>query len=217
MLETSGSVLTPIHTLQEVLAVAIYKSTNSIPDNKDQSCESWLPIQGWHGYEASDFGRIRSWWTTTGGMRKEPRILCGDYPYRRVTLRRRTNGILEKIQFLVHRIIIETFIGPCPKGMICRHLDDNPKNNRLENLEWGTYSQNTEDAIINGRKNRHVPKKTTRTLRKKPLKLTMDQAMEIKTRRANGETLNALSTEFGVCKSLVCNIAKGYCWKTLNI
>lgn len=37
----------------------------------------------------------------------------------------------------VHRLVLEAFVGPCPPGMECRHLDDDPRNNRLDNLAWG--------------------------------------------------------------------------------
>jgi len=49
-----------------------------------------------------------------------------------------------------HRIILETFVGPCPKGMVCRHLDGNPKNNKLDNLEWNTNSINMKDRTKHG-------------------------------------------------------------------
>ncbi|KKL84217.1 hypothetical protein LCGC14_1966890, partial [marine sediment metagenome] len=29
---------------------------------------------------------------------------------------------------LVHRLVLETFIGPCPEGMECRHLDGDQTN-----------------------------------------------------------------------------------------
>ena len=31
------------------------------------------------------------------------------------------------------------------------HLDDNPKNNRVSNLKWGTQKDNVYDAISKGR------------------------------------------------------------------
>lgn len=50
----------------------------------------------------------------------------------------------------VHRLVLETFVGPCPSGMECRHLDGNKQNNHLDNLCWGTKSQNAYDAIKDG-------------------------------------------------------------------
>ncbi len=51
----------------------------------------------------------------------------------------------------VHRLVLEAFVGPCPPGMQCRHLDGNPANNRLENLAWGTHAENAADKIRHGR------------------------------------------------------------------
>ena len=35
--------------------------------------------------------------------------------------------------------------------MECLHRDDNPDNNRIENLRWGTRSDNMHDRVKNGR------------------------------------------------------------------
>ena len=50
----------------------------------------------------------------------------------------------------IHRLVLETFRGPCPKGMECRHLDGNSVNNNLDNLKWGTHSENIQDAVQHG-------------------------------------------------------------------
>lgn len=50
----------------------------------------------------------------------------------------------------VHRLVLETFVGPCPPKMECRHLDGNPQNNNLENLRWDTRSKNQIDAVKHG-------------------------------------------------------------------
>ena len=34
----------------------------------------------------------------------------------------------------IHRLVLETFVGPCPLGMQCRHLDGNRSNNEVDNL-----------------------------------------------------------------------------------
>lgn len=49
-----------------------------------------------------------------------------------------------------HRLVLETYIGPCPDGMECRHLNGNPLDNRLENLCWGSCSDNHKDAVLHG-------------------------------------------------------------------
>ncbi len=50
----------------------------------------------------------------------------------------------------VSHIILETFIGPRPDGMVCRHLNGNNQDNRLVNLCWGTDSENHEDMRSHG-------------------------------------------------------------------
>jgi hypothetical protein len=51
---------------------------------------------------------------------------------------------------LVHHLIAETFHGPRPEGMVVRHLNGNPLDNRAENLRWGTYTENNLDAVAHG-------------------------------------------------------------------
>ena len=43
---------------------------------------------------------------------------------------------------LVHRLVLETFVGPCPEGMECDHRNHNTADNRIENLAWITHSDN---------------------------------------------------------------------------
>ena len=50
----------------------------------------------------------------------------------------------------LHRLILESFGGPCPEGMECRHLDGDRSNNVLNNLAWGTRSENRADQVLHG-------------------------------------------------------------------
>ncbi len=50
----------------------------------------------------------------------------------------------------VHRIVLEAFVGKKPAGKECRHLDNNPANNHLCNLAWGTALENKMDAGFRG-------------------------------------------------------------------
>lgn len=56
----------------------------------------------------------------------------------------------------VHRLLLETFVGSCPPGMECRHLDGNKLNNNLDNLIWGTHQENAQDNVKHERGNRKL-------------------------------------------------------------
>lgn len=51
----------------------------------------------------------------------------------------------------IHRLVLETFVGVCPYGHECRHLDGDPTNNSLDNLSWGTRQENANDRRLHGR------------------------------------------------------------------
>lgn len=52
----------------------------------------------------------------------------------------------------VHKLMALTFLAPKPSPKhIVRHLDGNPQNNRIENLAWGTHTENFADRAAHGR------------------------------------------------------------------
>lgn len=55
-----------------------------------------------------------------------------------------------RIHRYLHRLVAEAFI-PNPYGYPeVRHLNDDPSDNELENLAWGTQLDNVRDCILNG-------------------------------------------------------------------
>jgi len=50
----------------------------------------------------------------------------------------------------VHRLVLETFVGPCPEGMVCCHGDGDTANNALGNLRWDTQRGNLADRERHG-------------------------------------------------------------------
>lgn len=108
--------------------------------------EIWKNIPEYEGfYQASNLGRIRSILRpkTLGGILR-PILDTGGH----LQIGLYKNGKQKRL--LIHRLILETFISPCPSGMECRHLDGNPVNNKLNNLKWGTHSENSQDSIKHG-------------------------------------------------------------------
>ena len=60
--------------------------------------------------------------------------------------------------FYVHRLVLETFVGECPEGMECDHIDRNRSNNRIENLRWITVNENR----TRNKNEKYVPSKAKR-------------------------------------------------------
>ena len=110
--------------------------------------ETWKNIDGYEDlYQISDLGRIR---------RIAPYIR-GVKPWRgrkgrpRVDLSR--NNVKE--HYYVYDLVLTSFVGPKPeepKHFAC-HLNDDPWDNRLVNLTWGTQSENEQHKQANRRKN----------------------------------------------------------------
>jgi hypothetical protein len=95
----------------------------------------------------------------------------------------------------VHELVLSTFRGPRPPKREARHLNGNPSDNRLCNLEWASRSRNTQD------------KKWHQGARN--YKLTGPQAFDFKFRLAAGEPRKRLCAEYGVSKSTGDEIARG--------
>jgi len=107
--------------------------------------ERWLPIPGYEGrYDVSDRGRIKSL------VRGAPRILKpargrSGHLYVMPCIR---VGRQQKLN--VHRAVLLAFRGPKPEGLVSRHLNGVASDNRLENLVYGTTSENVMDSVRQG-------------------------------------------------------------------
>jgi len=117
--------------------------------------ERWMPAYGFAGrYEVSNLGRVRSVpraVVRNGRVRNYPgRILkpFRHHAHYKVSL---YGDNKRGREVFVHRIVLESFVGPMPAwATLVRHLDDNSLNNRLDNLKYGTHTQNAHDAVRNG-------------------------------------------------------------------
>ncbi len=111
--------------------------------------EIWKPIAEYEGlYEVSNMGYVRracdSQRCKKGDILTSGLISKG---YLRIMLHK--NGTHKR--FPIHLFVLKTFIGPCPKGKEASHLNDIKTDNRLENLQWMTHSENMRLSFKNGR------------------------------------------------------------------
>ena len=104
-----------------------------------------------------------------------------------------------------HRMIAEAAHGPCQSGMECRHLNGDVRDNRAENLCWGSAQENRRDQVLHGTVaigERHGNSK-----------LSDDAVREIRRLRADGQTLKAIGERYGVTKFAVHAVIAGKTWR----
>ncbi len=123
---------------------------DNCPFPKNQT-EAWKDIANHEGsYQVSSLGRVRSLdrvlsdgRTYTGRLLK-PGIASHGYP----TVNLSNKGVV--VNMLVHRLVLDAFIGPCPAGLECCHRDGDRTNPRLNNLRWDTSANNYKDSVRHG-------------------------------------------------------------------
>jgi hypothetical protein len=106
---------------------------------------------------------------------------------------------------LVHHLVLEAFVGPCPEGMECCHRDDHRGNNALSNLRWDTHRANCQDAIRNG--------KQARGERHGIAKVTAEVVRAIRSEyAAGGVSQSALAKKHGLGQMQVSRIIRRERW-----
>jgi len=152
--------------------------------------EIWKGVVGYEQYfEVSNTGKIRSLNYKKSGKPGELKQYQDRDGYKQLVIHK--DG--RKQLFKVHRKIAEAFL-PNPDNLaVVMHLDDNPSNNHVSNLQWGTQAENM--STVDPRK------------KKIRASLTEEEVREIKSLYASGEcTRVVLSERFNVSMSTITKI-----------
>ena len=167
--------------------------------------EVWKDIKDFEGmYQISSFGRVRSVdrliENSIGHLRRfegqpiKPLITGQGYLYVRLPTK---DG---KRNRFIHRLVAETFIVNHKDYPVVNHINGVKTDNRLSNLEWVTYSQNSQHALKNN---------LTTTV-----KLSQQNVLDIRKLYASGEyTQKQLADKFGVGRSNIGRIVRRDTWK----
>ena len=183
----------------------------------------WRKIPGTAGYEASEGGQIRSPdieqtlqgnGGTTYTRRRAGRVL---------KLAKHSAGYLKccvvtaegrQSQRTVHSLVLEAFLGPRPKGLWINHRNGIKTDNRLENLEYCSASDNQRHAVATGL----APKPPLRrgTDNDHICRLNEEQVRSIRRDYAEGRGIAGLAREYRVGDSTVRNIVRRNSWAWLS-
>lgn len=129
---------------------------------EDLPGEIWKPVVGYEGaYEVSNMGRVRSIphyvrlvvRSGTVCRRLSPGVLLKPGP---LADRHVTVAIGRRNSRLVHQLVLEAFVGPRPEGCEVLHLNHVPDDNRLENLRYGTRSENIKMDYEAGKRDKCI-------------------------------------------------------------
>jgi hypothetical protein len=157
--------------------------------------EMWLPIPHNPEYLISDMGRI-----SRGGKLLKP-CLSSRGRYFQIHI-----GL--KARFLIHRLVLQTFIGDPKPGFECNHKDGNKLNNALSNLEWVTRRGNVHHAFSLGL--RSTPTCQLRGEQSPSARLNETQVLEIRSSKSN---FAVLSRKYNVSKSAIERVVRRKTWK----
>ncbi|MCK1976039.1 NUMOD4 motif-containing HNH endonuclease [Jeotgalicoccus huakuii] len=117
--------------------------------------EIWKDVVGYEGlYEVSNHGRVRTHkdkttYSSLHGIRKwKQRILKEKNPNGRDVRVSLWKNKTDK-SYLVHRLVALAFIPEIPGKRSINHIDGNPRNNHVSNLEWCDHRENNNHAFDN--------------------------------------------------------------------
>lgn len=166
--------------------------TKIINPSEDLENEKWKIVPSIPVLLASNLGRIKR--LETSRVYKRNKLRLG---YVQIGFSYKS----KKMAKLVHRLVAEAWIGPCPKTYQVNHKDGNKLNNTIENLEYVTPSENDKHAYKTGLKNAKGSKNGRS-------KLTEEDVLEIRRLRKQHVSLENIAKLFDItkhhCQAIIC-------------
>lgn len=164
--------------------------------------EIWKPISGYEGlYEVSNLWKVKS-------IRNNKLLKCFKDKLGRNQC---TLSVSNKPKYCrVHRLLAEAFIPNPDNKPFINHIDNNPDNNVISNLEWCTPLENMEHKTKQGRNNNVIGENHPAH------KLKIEQVIQIKKLLLNKSYIE-VGKLFNINKTTIYDILKNKTWKHITI
>ncbi len=158
--------------------------------------EIWKPIKDFPKYEASSFGNVKSY------KKGIHHILKGYMTHNGYLQVKLFNYNTKKRKgFFIHHLVLNAFISSCPLNYSTNHKNASKIDNRLENLEWATSSDNYTHAYRHG-----LQKPGVRNLTEKKVK-------DVHKLLRQGMLQKKIAILFNISPSHVSTIKNSKCWQ----
>lgn len=184
--------------------------------------EEWREIPEWERYAASSLGRIASlgapYICGDRICRRKPQLLTPrltkESPhYFSVVL---SNGDRGRKSFLVHCLVARTFIPNYDNLPFINHKDENPRNNRVDNLEWCTQKYNCNYGTHNERMAKTISETAYQRRKVVQLSLTGDLISRFESITLAGRSLGVGPALISSCCRGITRSGYGYRWMYLQ-
>ena len=156
-------------------------------------------IQGFENYEVDELGQV---WSLPKKTRKGTRLIKAlrhpktGYMYLDLC----KNGNVKK--FTVHRLVALAYLPNPENKPQVNHINGDKTDNRLENLEWCTRSENQKHSI-------DIGLRSAKGVKNSQCKLTEQDVLYIRNSKENG---SILAKKFNISHPTICDIRKGRSW-----
>lgn len=177
--------------------------------------EEWKTIPGFEDYAVSNRGNVKritaSLGTAVGHIINQNTLRAG---YRIVRLYKGKNKWPTPLY--VHRLVLIAFTGNPPNGRgQCNHKNGDKLDNRLENLEWVSASENGKHAVYVLGKNRGE-RIASRGLRNGRAILTENDVFAVRRDLENGVRQIDVAHKYGIAQVTVSAIKRRVIWGWLQ-
>jgi len=188
---------------------------------EEPNVEIWKDINDYEGlYQVSNFGNVRSLDRIVNKpngisyMRKGKLCVQSKSNLGYMTVGFTVNN--KKVNKYVHRLVAKAFIINNNNYPQVNHIDCNKTNNRMDNLEWCTNSQNHIHASKNGLNKLHLHRVAYSEEKNGRSLLTNKQVLEIKQKYIPYKySAKKISKEYGVSESCITHILNNTSWKEI--